>query len=463
MIGLDPETTILLCTLVWVALLLATLSRYDGRRFGTIGLPIAFLISYMAAYFGALVHLVDGYNHFNDPYLRDMNFTRETVAAGFEASTLAVLSAYVGFLVSDFLKKEHRKVSAPIDLQLLRKRSIYLMAIGLVFLILGAFLRRLNLSFYGLQAFFSAIENLLVVGACGFLLYKYITQGWSKSVVWAASLVLLLPAIRMLTSTILADSVLLGAVIASFFLVLSGSKLRNLGSFWPRLLMIALLVASSYLFAVFYMQSRASWRQIAVEGGSIEQIFGSILGSAQSFDINTSVTNEALYLLDSRLNQNVFVGKAIERLGYWPEDFENGSTLSMAVIAWIPRALWPDKPERGGSRLVSKHTGMQFSESTTFGAGLVFEFYINFGFSAIFFGFVLIGFVFRNLDDAAFEAFRRGDLYIVAKNILIGIPLIQPLAELFYISIAVFAAWLVAGVLRFCWGHQTRMTPRRAN
>jgi hypothetical protein len=273
----------------------------------------------------------------------------------------------------------------------------------------------------------------------------------------------LVPAIRMLTTTILSDSVILGAVIASFFLVLPRSKLRKTGSFFTKLLMIAILVASSYFFAVFYMQSRSMWRQVALEGGGIEKIFGSVLNSAQSFDVNTSVTNEALYLLDARLNQNIFVGKAIERLDYWPDSFENGSTLSVALIAWIPRALWPDKPERGGSRLISKHTGMQFSEGTTFGAGVVFEFYINFGFSAIFFGFVLIGFILRNLDDAAFEAFRRGDSYIVARNISIAIPFLQTLAELFYILISVFAAWMLARVLRFCWRYQTRIPPPRAN
>jgi hypothetical protein len=449
MIGLDAESTIMICAVIWGIMLLLTFAQYGGKPFGTVGLPLAFILCYTSAYAGALVHLVDGYDHFMNPYLRAMNFTRDTVAAGVEASSLAILAAFFGFRLVDFKWPVRRRLAACISLELLRKGSLSLMTLGFGFLMLGAASVRMNITLPGLQAVQSTLENLLVVGGCGFILHSYMTQGWFKALAWAGILALITPAVRLVTVAILADSVVIGIVIASFLLTLSSPWTEpRLETFWHRLALLMLAVGSAYLFSVFYMQSRGLLREVVWGGGSIEQAVDNVVSSATNFDVSTAGDDETLYRFDMRMNQSVFVGLAIERLRHSPENFEAGATLAMALLAWVPRAVWPEKPERGGSAFISKHTGLKFSEGTSFGAGPVFEFYVNFGYFGVFVGFLGFGIVLRLLDVAAFRALGSADLPAVAKNLLAGIVLLQPLADLFFVVTGLATALLVGWGLR---------------
>src|SRR6185369_2811476 len=63
--------------------------------------------------------------------------------------------------------------------------------------------------------------------------------------------------------------------------------------------------------------------------------------------------------------------------------YQYGATYTYFLVAFIPRAIWPDKPEAGTS---NKFFGVNYglttvegAKRTVFGVNLVAESYINFG------------------------------------------------------------------------------------
>jgi hypothetical protein len=101
--------------------------------------------------------------------------------------------------------------------------------------------------------------------------------------------------------------------------------------------------------------------------------------------------------------------------------YENGETIYAAILAIIPRAIWPDKPVTGGSGdNVSKHTLILFGEGTSVGMGQVLEFYINFGVPGVLIGFLTLGFVLRRLDLRLTRALEKRDFDNVLFYFLVG-------------------------------------------
>ena len=97
-----------------------------------------------------------------------------------------------------------------------------------------------------------------------------------------------------------------------------------------------------------------------------------------------------------------------------------------ALLAFVPRAIWPEKPVFAGSGdLVSKYTGMQFSEGTSVGIGQVMEFYINFGTAGVIVGFLIMGIIVTFIDITAGQRLWHDDWQIFALWYLTGISFLQ--------------------------------------
>lgn len=454
MISDDATLRIAAYSVMWAGLLLIALRRSGGKStMGTVGLPLAFIASYMSAHSGALVHLVAGYDHFANDYLRSLNYTRDTVADGLEASCLAMVAATVGFAAVDLALRPRASPTFQLPPELLRKASLAFMIVGLGIFLVATMVARAGITFPGLQAVIYTVQNLFVVGACGWVLHRYIIEGSLKAMIWAGGLAIVMPVVLLISTAILADSIVLAIAISTFYLGLPATRHR---AFLRNLLVLMFSMACAFAFAIFYMQARGALREIVWGGGSIEAGLGSVAKSAGSFDFASSTDQDTLAMLDARLNQNIFVGLAIERLRSFPGSFENGATIEVALFAWVPRALWPDKPERGGSTFISKHTGLEFAGGTTFGAGPIFEFYVNFGYTGVFFGFLIVGGMMRALDIAAVKALGRGDMANFAQFQLAGLSLLQPLADLFYVMSGFATALLVGWAARVAWRYWVR-------
>jgi hypothetical protein len=117
-----------------------------------------------------------------------------------------------------------------------------------------------------------------------------------------------------------------------------------------------------------------------------------------------------LELIECRLNQNLLVGAACQQIESRAVSFAEGETLYNAVIALVPRIVWPDKPTFAGSgNLVSRFTGMSFAAGTSVGIGHIMELYVNFGELGVLIGFILLGGAFSFLDQRCARRLRSGD------------------------------------------------------
>jgi hypothetical protein len=136
------------------------------------------------------------------------------------------------------------------------------------------------------------------------------------------------------------------------------------------------------------------------------------------------------------------VGMAIE----WHEQGFYSLYLGSTVPLWafIPRALWPDKPPIGGGLdLIADTTGLRYDDETSVGAGHVLELYVNFGWPGIVFGFLVLGFALARLDRTFVDAIRRQDYRRITVLGLVAIPLLATGGNGMEILVAMVAAFVV--------------------
>jgi hypothetical protein len=157
---------------------------------------------------------------------------------------------------------------------------------------------------------------------------------------------------------------------------------------------------------------------------------------------------EHLERIDGRLNQATLVGEAVDNLSR-TDDFAHGSTIKDALLAMIPRLIWPDKPPSGGSGgLAARFTGKEFAVGTSIGVGPVLEFYGNFGTSGVVVGFFVLGTLIRALDVCAGTALWNARWGQFALFYLIGISCLNVAGSLVEVSAGAAASFVVATAMR---------------
>ena len=73
-----------------------------------------------------------------------------------------------------------------------------------------------------------------------------------------------------------------------------------------------------------------------------------------------------LKALDDRLNQNWLVGAAAESIEFGHTELLDGESLAFALVAWVPRAIWTNKPGVAGSGgIAAALTGLSFADGTS--------------------------------------------------------------------------------------------------
>jgi hypothetical protein len=185
------------------------------------------------------------------------------------------------------------------------------------------------------------------------------------------------------------------------------------GFYRPRWKLVIMGLAIGYLglsMYVTYMRDRNDIRSSVWGGESYSSRLDQLkatFGEAEFFNINK---DEHLERIDLRLNQNSLVGASVHYLDSGRVAFAKGETLWQALLAFVPRVIWPSKPVSAGSGdLVSKYTGYYFAEGTSVGVGQVMEFYINFGRLGVIIGFLAIGFAIALVDKRAEECLSQND------------------------------------------------------
>ena len=244
-------------------------------------------------------------------------------------------------------------------------------------------------------------QQFIVVGIC--LLCR---EAWIRkdigSVLAYLGAGLLLPFFTIVSQGFLG----FGAMACFTILCFLAGMTRSLWRFTAGALVMAMLFLSLY---VSYMRDRREIRQAVWGGQSMQQRIGRVYSMVTTLEWFDPFNDDHLRRVDSRLNQNYLVGRAVEYLSFG-DSYANGGTIVDAVIALVPRAIWPDKPVRAGSgSLVSRFTGIKFAEGTSVGIGQVMEWYVNFGRAGVVIWFLFLGVMLTVADTMAGIKLRSGD------------------------------------------------------
>jgi len=436
--------------LLLIAVPWAFLCYYVGRLCnrsveGSVGLPLAFLITMTFMYGGALVYLVPGYSHLNNPYLLSLNFTAEMVAQGFFASLLGIAGIALGCRIAtrpSGVKAGDRRLSAVSVEVPSRMIWLVLMGGGSAFVLTSVAGHQASI-----EAVVAAARNLTIVGICLGLWSAHQRQDWRLKYKWLV-VASFIPAGYLLGWGFLSYGFIAGSILLAFIWALRGSTRGH--RFSPIRVMLG-VVAFYLILSVFvsYMEVRQYLREVLWSDAGLEARIAVVFDAMAKASFFNPFDFRQLDFINMRLNQNFFIGKAITWLQLFPDLFQNGHTIVESVFAWIPRVLWPNKPEMGGSSFVSLYTNMTLSKTTTFGAGPIFELYVNYGYPAVFIGMTVFGSVVRFFDIRCARALRSGDLPKFVRLFLVGIPLINPLNVFFFMVSSCAAAWVLGTALVF--------------
>jgi Ca2+/Na+ antiporter len=218
--------------------------------------------------------------------------------------------------------------------------------------------------------------------------------------------------------------------------------------------------AGVVLFSVFcflafmsYFQNREETRANAREGAGLEQRVARsalIITELEWFD---SSNLGQLTALDMRLNQNQFVGMAAQNIASGRVSFLHGRSVWQGLQALVPRALWAEKPIfAGSSQLIRELTDFEVNETTTYGTGLVMDFYVNFGVPSLVVGFLLFGFAYGWIDRNAAAALQGGEFGRAILWFLPGVAMNAPLDSIAEVVGSIAAALVGAYGWRYAWG-----------
>lgn len=363
------------------------------------------------------------------------NLFPEETKLGFEV-TLAAMAAYVlGATVARLTGRSAGIRPEQVRHVDLGKVGWRLLAIGVcsyfVALPLSAFVPSASAVVYAFGA--------LLIPAVWLRFYNAISERSTKMMVQTLALLPLLPLSTLVTGGFLGYGVIWAVSVLSF--VFMHAKRRWI--FYAAGVPAVFLGLSLF---VTYMQQRSELRGFIAETPSLVSRLEKTSSLVTGFEFLNLANPEHQWALAARLNQNFLAGFAVQRheAGILPLYY--GATIPLWVL--IPRAIWPDKPDVGGSgNLASEVSGLEFAQGTSVGIGQVAELYVNFGFDGLLLGMFGWGFLLMRLDQAIWQALLRRDIRALVACALPGLAMGQPIGSLMEILVAVASGFIASKVL----------------
>jgi hypothetical protein len=415
--------------LVWLSGAIVLLARH-WRPGAGVGLLLAYVLSFAALHFlPSLVYLLPWYG----------GPAGELTTAGLRESAIAMVGLTLGAELALRLRRDRRLVPAarpaprPVDPAM---ANSYLVVGLLLYIVVAPYA-----SWIPTIGTLVSMGATLAVAGLGLKYWNARTAGDRR---WAA--IWLLAAGLFPIMTVLGQGFLGFGFAASLCVVVfavSWSRLR-----WLQVcagFLVGYLGLSVY---VTYMRDRTEIRDVVWSAGTLERRVERLLHTASRPEWFNLFHVEHLQRVDQRLNQNFLVGSAVDYLDNRFAQFANGETFAAAIVAPIPRALWPEKPVvAGGAELVSRYTGYRFHGTTSVGIGQVMEWYVNFGRWGVMLGFIAIGVVIVAVDRVAASALMAGDARRFLMWYVPGLALIQVGGSFSELTGTAAASFLVAGLL----------------
>lgn len=378
--------------LLWMAIAVVIQVVRWKRQIPTVGLVLAYVINlWLLHWVASALYLLPWYVN---PYL-------EVVTKGLEQSVYGLLGFAIGTLIGGpalvrLLTVPWRTLRARIP----NPRLVRL------YVATGFISYTVLLPIAGLlptvTALVAASSNLLVVGVILGCWQAWRVASRRGLLLWILALVGL-PFFTIVTQGFVSYGIV--AVIAGFAFLETFIRPR-----WVVLVATLVVTYIGLSFFVTYTRDREAIREVVWGGEQLDARIVRVVETMTEFELFDVYDVFQLRRIDARLNQNLFVGIAVDYLGGRSQDFAHGETLVEAAISLIPRALWPDKPTTAGSGdLVSRYTGIAFAQGTSVGIGQVMELYINFGTTGVIVGFLVLGTLLAAIDQSAARRLRSGD------------------------------------------------------
>ena len=425
---------------VWIWLVVRVVRRTVAS--GSVGLPAALVLTMSFLYGGAFVYAVPGYTHLRSGAhfsLQLYDFTEAMVMKGTFASLLGLLGFAIG---CGALRRMPATTRLPPSVPARPGfGNSYLVVLGTI-AIVSFGLHYAGVRFPLVDAVLETGRNLAAVVIC---LGMMLAMRKRRSLVPWLAVAALIPVYYMALFGFVSYGFLFATLLGVFWMSQRDQSSWKGPSIHKPLITVAMVYLLLTVF-VGWFSFRDEVREVVWEGsGSLTDVLARALSETEWF----SPWNFAsLDLINIRLNLPFFIGRMIAQHELYPELREYGSTLIILPLVLLPRFLWPGKPERGGSGFMEEHTGMRLADSTSYGTGTVFEFFINFGYPGVFLGFLLFGWILMRLDRAAARRLQRGELMAYARLHVVGIIAIDPLLRPFFIVNGAIFAWLIMSALK---------------
>jgi hypothetical protein len=378
--------------LLWVGSLVYLLAAAWGRR-PVVGLALS--------YWGqlALMHLLGGFIQLLPWHSApDRAFTLR----GFPLTGYALAGFMIGQIL--FRPRAMPALGPPRRITPVDWRTVTLAQVSVVLgLIIYAWVGFLAQFIPGVGAVLGASLSL-VGGACCLMWWSYYRSGRPADAWIRCSWVILMPLLIVVLVGFLGLAINVLVAVAAFMVVYFHPRLASI---------VGALVLGFVGMSLYgaYMSARDEIRGAVWGGKAFEERINVTSASLQKewswFDLGEG---RQLNHIESRLNQNYLVGAARMQIEAHVVPFADGETFMNALIALIPRILWPDKPTFAGSgKLVTRFTGITFADGTSVGIGHVMELYVNYGETGVLIGYILLGAALSFVDGRAARRLRAGD------------------------------------------------------
>jgi hypothetical protein len=430
------------CLAVWA--LAAIVLVWSQWRWGTAstGIPVAYFFGLALIHVPGAVLYLDPSYEFYDP---------DIVQTGLQIATLGVFGFVLGVLLGGTTARPfsgQRSTNGPHTTRLAATgTALELNRLAWFFLGTGFFVQFVVMPLLRslpIAALLGGLAQLTVTGACLGLYAGYISGNYALLRRWLI-VAAMFPVVTVISSAFIGYGVGAMLMVVSFAVAL----------FRPRLWTVIPFGVAIYLglsIYVTYARDRTEYREAAwQDNATLAERADRLITTFADFEFVDLKNPQHQSLIDLRMNQNSLVGAAEAHIAAGRADFARGETLWLALIAPIPRLIWPGKPEYGGSGyIVTDYTGITFAEGTSVGVGQVMEFFINFGWWGEFLLYVAFGAICRRLDMHAGAALRAREFKQFLIYFLPAVGLLQPggqLAEMVATASAAFFSALLAATL----------------
>ena len=400
----------------------------DGRTQPSSGLTMVYFLNLFILHFpGGAILQVPWYEY----YPRIWTFE------GFELTTFGLIALVGGVL----LGRRAANFAAPQGLSLSAKSAkwlgMFLVGLGFFFTVL---ITQANFLF-AIPTVGAILSSMWLTGAPGLSLYVYGLQIEGKKLpLHVFAIALFYPVLSIMLMGFL------GFGISFVIFLICFSSVQKKFPKW--ILLTVPFVAYIFLsFFVNYMNNRGEIRESVWGGEDTSSRVDAVSKIFTEFEWFDKEDFFHLKVVDSRLNQNWLIGAGMENVKRGSFELTQGASLVFALVSWVPRAIWVDKPIVGGSgEMVSQVTGITFSENTSVGVGHVLELYMNFGQTGVLLGMFFLGLIIRFIDIRASLHLLKGAYLSWIRWVLVGMAMIN-VGGSFSEMVASFASFIIVGFM----------------